>query len=347
MTTWESCYNKNKETYIKVSLTDAEISKMEAVSCSMGFKSDCEKCYVSDGLGINRRWKVGLLGEYAVSKYLYKMGLSEHTLYDTFQKGLSKDFSSADFLELGYNLGCKTSIPEKVALVKAAPENPEVICVYVAHEKAVYICGIALEQTMLKYGDISLIDNHDIQRKGDKLGFQRYDKLLPVTPAILNVFKTDLTIDSNSSPTALKAKLLNNCVYVEQTEDEIHFLHMVVYNGQVALDEYKVPTPQTMADYHNLQRYLKNDTLYIGYRILPFIRKAQMNWGSKQTNLLVLDLLDVLSAQSKEFETITLCNDFSEAIRLLMLVFNVPLNFRLSEQGKNFMLIQQILLSLL
>lgn len=303
----------------------------------MADKENTEYVYSLDNWGISARWFVGLVGEYAVSKVLLNWGLISEMPSFKLQEGFSSVYDTADLLKCGLNLGCKTSTVGRVIKVKEICKYSEVVCVYDKYQDTVYICGIATKEILEKYSDLDLIEDEVIRRKAGtvagKVGFNRFDKLVPFTKENVEGFRVDLTLNhhyflSNQD----RQNLVGNCTYIEKKEDRILFRHSL--KGSITEDA--VEYPFTKEGLKRLTKILQPNHIYIGFQILPLLEKLQSEWVGLPLQLEVIDLWEVFNKLGGKFDLI--CNKTTpdEALGLLSMLYRPKLPYPMDEVNTNF-----------
>lgn len=132
---------------------------------------------------------VGVAGELAVVKLLG--GSIDDVELDV--ETAVTNFSHADLLHFGYNIGIKTSRFGNPALLKQEPTNPEIICTVcrgdiqtdpsgaIEHIAGVVVNGIATEEVQRQYQSRTLVHHPEHHTLDDRGGFYGYPYLLPFT----------------------------------------------------------------------------------------------------------------------------------------------------------------------
>lgn len=140
-----------------------------------------EAGYKTDNKNIAGRNISGKIGEIALEKFLGKE-------FVDFTIGKSRDYNVPDLAAAGYKLGIKTArLNSAVPYVPAKPEYPQVICIYDEDNQQVFIMGLATIDVMKRYGDTELLPPYI--NPSYKKGFGRHDKLIPITPGLLDLYK--------------------------------------------------------------------------------------------------------------------------------------------------------------
>lgn len=342
MSEWFDYFNSNKEKYIKVHISVDEMRLISGEANKMERKDSFEYMYIIDSKGIGARWFTGLVGEYAVAKVL-----KEWSLIDKFtlniKVGMSYDFNVPDFLEQGFNIGCKTAVLGRVVKVKERPQGSEIICVYDNLNHDVYICGIATREILEKYSDLDLIEDIEIKSKAGtptgKTGFYRFDKLLPFTEDMLSKYKTDLKINHHVLTEMEKQTIVHDCTYIEKQEDQIVFRH----HNKGVITEDVLPYPFTYKSLKRLESILKPKHLYIGYKITPILQELQTLWVGQDLYIEVIDLWKLFLTLGGQYKLICAANSIREALNLIFLLYNPILPRTLDSVNSNFFTVLWVL----
>lgn len=221
-------FEKNLDKYIKVSVPSDILHDIRHYASEMQCLKKQEYNVFGDTYGISARWFVGLIGEWAVSKVLHDWGLTDNNFSFHFVLGSSSSYNHPDFLELGYVLGCKTAVRGRCAKVKLNPKSGEVVCVYDKSDSSLYICGILTGDIARKYGDLDLIEDVELKAvsaaRGTKVGFNRFDKLIPFTRETVGLYKSELEVEYRTTMTKEQYMgLYADCTFVEHFGDSIVF----------------------------------------------------------------------------------------------------------------------------
>lgn len=322
MSNWSDLFCKEKESYICVEITGAEEKMLSDVAHRMESKKDTEFAYIQDGSGIGTRWLTGLAGEYAVSKQLLNWGLIDEMPSFDLELGLSSTYDTADLIRLGFNLGCKTAGINRPLLVKENETYAEVISVYDKTQGKVYICGIATPDILKKYADESLVLESNVRKKAGsvaaKVGFNRFDKLIPFTKENLKRFRADLEVEYlRYFPKERKDNAKGLTTYMEVADGK---LHIKSWNNSFSIDEIAFDYPLSHSDLKKMTRILNPNRIYIGFRVAPIIEKLQSDWVGEPLKIKVLDMSDILSERNEQYYKI--CHDLptSEAISNLTML---------------------------
>ena len=337
MSRWDDLFCKQKDSYIEVKLTHAEKQMLSQTAQKMAAKENTEFVYSLDNWGISARWFVGLVGEYAVSKVLLDWGLIDKMPTFNLQQGFSSIYDTADLLKCGFNLGCKTSTIGRVIKVKENCKYSEVVCVYDKYQNVCYVCGIATSEVLDRYADIDLIEDEVIRRKSgtvaSKVGFDRFDKLIPFTKENVERYRIDLKIQhlfflQNQE----RLNLIGNCTYIEKKEDTLVFRH----SQKGVITETVVDYPFTHEGLKKLTKTLKPNHIYLGFQILPILEKLQSEWVGLPLTIQLLDLWEVLNQIGGKFDVICKQTAPEEALGLLSMLYKPVLPYPMDEVNTNF-----------
>lgn len=170
-----------KNLHITIEITDEDIQKVLDFAEKMEKAKPGEAGYKTDNKNIAGRNISGKIGEIALEKFL---GVP----FVDYSIGKSKDYNVPDIEAAGYNLGIKTArLVSGVPYIPAKPKYCQVICIYDEDKKLVYIMGLATIDVMKRYGDAELLPPNI--NPSYKKGFGRFDKLIPITPGLLDLYK--------------------------------------------------------------------------------------------------------------------------------------------------------------
>lgn len=310
MSSWTDLFCREKDSYIKVEITDAEEQMLSKVAHRMESKQNTEYVYTFDNKGIGTRWLTGLVGEYAVSKQLLEWGLIDKMPSFDLEQGLSSTYDTADLIKLGFNLGCKTAGTDRAALVKENETYPEVISVYDKFQKVVYICGIATPDILKRYADLSLVTEEKVRAKAGsvaaKVGFNRFDKLIPFTKQNVERFKVDLEVEYKYFlTTEERLKIHGLTTYIEESDGK---LHIRTWQGGPIFEEVDFDYPLSHTDLKKLTSIFDSKHIYLGFRITPIIEKIQSAWVGDALKIKVIDMSDVLSLRKGQY--IDICRNY-------------------------------------
>lgn len=344
MSSWNDLFCKEKDSYIRVQITAEEEMMLSKTAQRMNKKEEKEYVYTLDNRGISTRWFVGLVGEYAVSKVLKQWGLIDDMPSFDLEEGLSYLYDTADMIKVGFNLGCKTVGIGKAALVKEHEKYPEIISVYDKFQKVVYICGIATPDVLNRYSDLSLVEDDRVRSKAGsvagKVGFNRFDKLIPFSKENVKRFKVDLELCYHYYLTNADRQNINNTAsYIELRGDKLHIRNWMP--GFISEEEFDYPLSNQ--GLKRLTKVLDPNRIYIGFQITPILEKLQSEWVGDSFKLQVIDMCSVLSKWGSKYKTI--CNDIKaeEAIGLLSIIFNPTPPFPTDSINANFYMFLRIL----
>ena len=218
MNSWNDWFNAKTNDYIEVKLSAEEINAVEFLAKRIAASKKDEDAYKKDGIGIEKRYLTGLIGEYAVVKVLSDWGLCKK--YNFYQSvGASYDFNIPDLIEYGFGMGCKTCGTNRNVKVKENEVYPEIISVYDKNKSTCTICGIATPEIINKYSSPDLITEDIIHVKDGKVtakvGFNRFDLLLPFTLDTVMKYKSNLDIKWYVGVSdKIKATLTTSTTYV-------------------------------------------------------------------------------------------------------------------------------------
>ena len=343
MSEWFDYFNSNKERYVEVYLTPDDIGLISLNATRLEGKDSFDYSYKIDSKGIGARWFTGLTGEYAVSKVLKKWGLIDNYSLDI-KVGLSPDFDKPDFLEQGFNVGCKTASVGRVVKVKEIPKGSEIICVYNTVNHIVYICGIATKEILEQYSDLDLIEDIEIKAKSGtsraKTGFNRFDKLLPFNKEVLQSYKIDLRLNQHYSLTGQEKQfLVGDCTYIEQQENQIVFRH----HTKGVITEDILPYPFTRRSLRQLENILKPKHPYIGFKITPILQELQTLWSGHDLIIEVVDLWKIFLTLGGQYKLICATGSIREALNLIFMLYNPILPRVLDSVNSNFFTVLWVL----
>lgn len=236
-------FKRNLSSYVKVKVPVEVASTLRNIAQQMANLKKVEYTNFRDTYGISYRWYIGLIGEWGVTEVLNRWGLTNQKFNTYYQDGSSNSYNHADFLELGFTLGCKAAIMGRCVKVKLNPHCGEVVCVYDKAISTLYICGILTGEIARKYGSFDLIEDEELRTiakaRGTKVGFNRYDKLIPFTKNNVLNYANKLMVDYKTSLSKKEYDRLSYCTYVERDRDKIVF--KTLKNGNLTTKTLKLP----------------------------------------------------------------------------------------------------------
>lgn len=343
MNSWFDYFNSNKERYVEVLLTLDDITLINQNAIKLECKDSMDYTYSVDSKGIGARWFIGLAGEYAVAKVLKEWGLIDTYSVDI-KVGMSCDFDRPDFIEQGFNIGCKTASVGRVLKIKEEIKGSEIICVYDTVSHIVYICGIATKEILELYSDVDLIEDSEIKTKWGtgygKQGFCRFDKLLPFNKEVLQSYKTDLKLKQHYSLTEQEKQIIaGDCTYIEQQENQVVFRH----HTKGVITEDILPYPFTRRSLKRLSIILKPYHPYIGFKITPILQELQTLWVGQDLTLEVVDLWKIYLSLGGKYNLVCDTNSIREALNLLFMLYNPTLPRALDNTNTNFFTVLWVL----
>lgn len=343
MSSWFDYFNSNKERYIEVPLSRDDMTLISLNATKLEGKDEIDYSYSVDSKGIGARWFTGLAGEYAVTKVLKEWGLINSFALDI-KVGMSYDFNVPDFLEQGFNLGCKTASMGRVLKVKEDIKGSEIICVYDTIKHIVYICGIATKEILEQYSDLDLIEDIEIKTKTGtsraKTGFNRFDKLLSFSKEVLQSYRTDLRLNQHYSLTEQEKQILvGDCTYIEQQENQVVFRH----HSKGVITEDILPYPFTRKGVRQLSKILQPNHPYIGFKITPILQELQTLWVGQDLVLEVVDLWKIFLSLGGKYNLVCAANSTHEAMTLLFMLYNPTLPRALDSLNANFFTVLWVL----
>ncbi|MBR3933623.1 MAG: hypothetical protein IKJ68_06920 [Clostridia bacterium] len=300
MNSWNDWFNAKTNDYIEVKLSAEEINAVEFLAKRIAASKKDEDAYKKDGIGIEKRYLTGLIGEYAVVKVLSDWGLCKK--YNFYQSvGASYDFNIPDLIEYGFGMGCKTCGTNRNVKVKENEVYPEIISVYDKNKSTCTICGIATPEIINKYSSPDLITEDIIHVKDGKVtakvGFNRFDLLLPFTLDNVMKYKSNLKANWFVGLSDNKKKEMT-CwtTYVDYKEIDGK-LKLTFYNCKDNPNEnsiIEVVDPYSEDGIKSLEQILEEERLYIGFRIKTVFEWIQTYWKEKKLSLNCIDIWDMI-----------------------------------------------------
>lgn len=176
-----------KNQHITIECTKEDFDLIKEYCNKLAWEKSKEKLYWGDGADVYERNVSGKMAEVAVGKWLGQ------EIVDL-SIGESKDYSLPDLLPAGYEVGIKCCrVTSGVPYVPTYPKCPEIICAYDEKQDKLYIMGLATVEVMKKYGNAKL--NGSTVNPNYKKGFDAFDKLIPLTPELLQKYKVQKSLD--------------------------------------------------------------------------------------------------------------------------------------------------------
>lgn len=299
MSNWYDYFNKNKQNYITVKLSSEEDAKIRSLAQHMQEKIEYDFQIAKDSKNYIARWIIGLAGEIAVSRVLKTMGIIESMDNYKLSVGLSENYDTPDFLMYGLNLGCKTCVENSCIKVKENCHNSEVICFYNRPTNEVVICGIATREVLEQYSDLDLIENPDIRAKAGtsagKVGFNRFDKLIPFTKENILSYKADMKLKEYKSIKAshpFNSKMQKGYIALDKNNGKL-IMRTVDANKNVEI--YDTEWPLTKESMKIVKAFINKGYLICGYHAKNILQHIQSVWCFEEVEVEYADLYEGLS----------------------------------------------------
>ena len=295
-------FNLIKSSCVYVDLTEDECEFIKEQALRSAVNSKKEKRQETDKDGLDSRFFSGFVGEYAVGKFL---GVSEQ--FNGSYIGGSYSNKHPDLMYLGYKLGIKTSRVGKTIKFNLHTSEPQLVCQYAhisEYGKAgirVFICGIMLPEYIQVHSDRDWIEEPKLRNRWVKLGFFKFDKLIPFNLDAIKEYKSNLQISNilyDTYDPILFENLDKGCVYMEK--DVGYTINVVPYPVNTKLNKRYISFSSDLSsedseDIQEIVEYLKSYDVIIGYGIGGYLRNLQSHYNLDDfASLRYLDLSDII-----------------------------------------------------
>ena len=166
-----SCVKPFSDRFKLITLEDNELEKVNSFVRLVVKEKNKEEHYKSDNNSKFKRFYNGIIGEVAIEKLLGMEG----KIID-WSVGNSNTYHKPDLSAIGLKVGIKTVEYGLFPVIFKISYYPEIINI-VYKKKYVYVCGIALKDTLNKYQSNSLIKDKNLKKRSTKTGFYGFQHL--------------------------------------------------------------------------------------------------------------------------------------------------------------------------
>jgi hypothetical protein len=147
---YESWVKPVQSNFLRIDLTEEEISLVERTAEKIATKKREEKGYLYDNDGLFKRWTTGLGGEVALGKHLGLKILDDRV-------GPSNEFDIGDLKRIGLDIGVKSVEYGKFPLVHVFPKRCEIILLKHQSKFRYMLCGLYTPDIMSLYSSRELV----------------------------------------------------------------------------------------------------------------------------------------------------------------------------------------------
>lgn len=289
-------------------LTEEECQFITEQAEKSAVNSKAEKRQETDKEGLGNRFFSGFVGEYAIGKLL---GVSEQ--FNGSYIGGSYSNKHPDLMYCGYRLGVKTSRIGKTVKFNLHTSEPQLVCQYTHIAEygktgiRVFICGIMLPEYVFVHSDRDWIEEPKLRNRRVKLGFFKFDKLIPFSLDVIKEYKSNLQISNilyGVYDPILFENLDKGCVYMEKGVG--YTVNIVPYPVNTKLNKLYISFSSDLAsedseDIQEIVEYLKSYDVIIGYGIGGYLRNLQSQYTlDESVNLKYLDLSDIIVKEDSD-----------------------------------------------
>lgn len=293
-----------------VKISEIEYDELKGYAKEIASIAKVENRKLKDKDGLYSRFLSGLIGEYAIGKYLGRLDL-----FNAYSAGGSYGNNHADCLCYNYKIGVKTSYLGRTIKLNRNSSTSQIICqytknmVYGEDGLVVFICGILPLEYIKFYGKLEYIEDEDLRKSGTKLGFFDFDRLIPFDLEILN---TEYSINVKSY------NLINDVFKVSDLFDEkTEFVYMekkswyfIEFLPCPIIEDDDFLFYRLSSDFKDTPNELEKvldrtqGRIVIGFGITGYIHILQeMYNGNKKYNINFLDIWDIMLRENRESAT--------------------------------------------
>lgn len=169
MKDYQECVENFRDRFIKVTLKDETVDKINKLAEDIAQKKIFEQHHMRDSGSERKRFSTGFLGEAALSNIL-KRPIIDWAIGD------SKDYNKADLSKLGLKVGIKTVGWGYFPVIFKNSYYPEII-VLKDKPNELYVAGLATVDVLKTYQDDELIVSPNLRSRGVKTGFWGFEHL--------------------------------------------------------------------------------------------------------------------------------------------------------------------------